>query len=557
MAPAFAIATPEGEVIRTFNVNARIEQSSIVRVEESIVYDFGSLNRHGIFRYIPVSYTTERGNKQSAKITDITVVDERGSPYMFSLSRQGKNIEIKIGDPNVLITGVHTYVITYVVHNAIGYFEDFDELYWNATGNGWDAPIENAEVSVSIPRTAAKSDIKVSCYQGFVGNTERCTSSVRGIGENIDGAYFVSSRFLNSKEGLTIALGFPKGIVKEPTLQEQVVALSLDNLIILLPIVVLVFMIVHWRRHGRDPEGRGTIVPEYDVPDNLTPLEISALLHQGMRATDISAEIIYLATKGYIKIKKLEEQKLFFTSSDYTFEKTKDFMGLKPEYDEQLLKGFFASDVSKLSELKKTFYTTVPGIKKSVMEAVIARGYYMHNPTTTIATYVGVACIFFVVIAILAMLEILGLVSAISLFISGVIVIIFSGLMPKVTTIGAEVRERIMGFKMYLSVAEKDRIAFHNAPVKNPELFEKLLPFAMVLEVDKQWAKQFEGLTMQSPSWYSSPAGIMFNPVVFDNDISSFSDVAGSLSTAPGSHSGSGGGGFSGGGGGGGGGGSW
>ena len=111
-----------------------------------------------------------------------------------------------------------------------------------------------------------------------------------------------------------------------------------------------------------------------------------------------------------------------------------------------------------------------------------------------------------------------------------------------------------MGLKDYINVAEKDRIAFHNAPEKNPELFEKLLPFAMALGVEKKWAEQFEGIYTQEPNWYHGGIyGAHFSATSFGSSLSNFSTSSGSTLSS----SSSGGGGGVGGGGGGGGGGSW
>jgi uncharacterized membrane protein YgcG len=151
----------------------------------------------------------------------------------------------------------------------------------------------------------------------------------------------------------------------------------------------------------------------------------------------------------------------------------------------------------------------------------------------------------------------MSIVVAISIALCAAIVLLFGLVMPKVTTLGAIAREKIKGLKMYMEVAEKDRINFHNAPEKKPEVFEMLLPFAMVLGVEKAWAQQFEGIYTQNPGWYSGGTG-PFMPVVFVGNLHSFSAAASStLTSAPSGGSGVGGGGFSGGGFGGGGGGSW
>lgn len=136
-------------------------------------------------------------------------------------------------------------------------------------------------------------------------------------------------------------------------------------------------------------------------------------------------------------------------------------------------------------------------------------------------------------------------------------IMLFGLIMPARTKKGAEAREYLAGLKLYLTVAEKDRLEFHNAPEKNPQVFEKLLPYAIVLGVEKQWAKQFEHLMMPMPRWYSDPSATNFNSIIFISQLNAFSNNVSGVVMPRGNSSGLGGGGFSGGGGGGGGGGSW
>jgi uncharacterized membrane protein len=127
--------------------------------------------------------------------------------------------------------------------------------------------------------------------------------------------------------------------------------------------------------------------------------------------------------------------------------------------------------------------------------------------------------------------------------------------MPAKTGQGVLVHEKIEGFRRYLSVAEKDRLEFHNAPEKTPELFDRFLPYAIALGVEDKWAEQFKDLELPERDWYTGSPGTAFTAAALVSDLSSFTgDV--SAAAAPKS-SGSSGGGFSGGGFGGGGGGSW
>ncbi len=543
------------EQIDRFDMVAQVQTDATVNVVETLRYDFGSAQHHGIYRDIPVSYTTSAG-KTSIGIDAVRVTDETGAVYPFTTERFGPNLRIKIGDPNALVTGTKTYVISYRVSRAIGYFGSYDEFYWNVTGSGWSIPIDEASAVINIPTSFPKDDLRVSCYEGAQGSTQKCTAAMLIVNGSSGSVKFEATDALAPSQQLTVALGFPKGLVSQPSSWESLLQTIRDNIVLGLPVVVFVGMLLLWFYKGRDPRGRGTVVPEYDSPDDLTPLEQSVVLNERFSNTAVSSEIIYLATKGYLKITRLNEKILFFNHTDYQLDKLQEGADI-PEFDRLLLNGLFATGSSvKLSDLRDHFYKELPIIKNATMVSVVAKKYFTQSPEGVRGTYTAVG------IGIMAICSFvgssLGSLVVISGTISGLIVVLFGYLMPRVTKEGAIVRERIEGLKWYMNVAEKDRINFHDAPEKSPALFEKLLPFAMALGVENAWAKQFEGIYNQPPAWYADSRGGTFNPVFFTTDLRSFSTGATStLASAPGGGSGSGGGGFSGGGFGGGGGGSW
>jgi uncharacterized membrane protein len=132
---------------------------------------------------------------------------------------------------------------------------------------------------------------------------------------------------------------------------------------------------------------------------------------------------------------------------------------------------------------------------------------------------------------------------------SGLIICFFGWFMPAHTEDGARALENVLGFEDFLAHVESDRF---NRMIKTPQMFEKFLPFAMALGVEKNWSKAFQGVMTQPPGWYQGGSGPVFYPVNFTNDLSSMSSRAGAvMASAPRSSGGSGfggGGGFSGGG---------
>lgn len=544
------------EIIDSFDAEIRINADASFNVAEKIQYDFGAVEKHGIFRNIPIKYQA-RGGNYNLRMSGISVKDEQGNNYNFTTSYPGNDLEIKIGDADKLISGQKMYVINYVIGRAINYFDTYDEFYWNATGNSWPVAIKKATLKVSLPQKVADENLKSECFVGPFGSAEKCLSQAEDSAK-----IFIAGRELAPGEGLTVVFGFPKGIVHEPSVSEKFLEILKDNGILFLPLLVLLFMLWLWRKKGRDPEGRGTIIAQYDAPDNLTPLEIGTMVDEKADKKDISAEIIHLAVKGYLKIKKTENKILFITTTDYVLEKLKNADDLENDFDRKLMSALFDGKESvKISDLKETFYKSLKEINEKIYASVLAKGYFPKSPDKVRKIYLGTGIgILFIGFFLGSFWGTLGVVSFI---LSGCIVMIFSSLMPQKTLKGVAAREYILGLKEYLSVAEKDRLKFHNAPEKNPERFEKLLPYAMVLGVEKEWAQQFQDIYKQNPNWYEDGAGhsMAFNSVIFANSLSSFSNSANtSLYSNPSSGS-SGGSGFSGGGSGGGfgggGGGSW
>ncbi len=596
------------EKINSFDVVIKVNQDASLNVSEKIEYDFGELQKHGIFRTIPIKYKA-RGGNYNLRLSDIRVADEKGASYNFQKSFPGNNIEIKIGDSNKSVTGEKTYIINYKIKRAVNYFENYDELYWNITGNEWPVSIEKSSALIILPETVNAADLQLKCFAGSYGSSASCSGG-EGIinGDNIN---FSQSK-LSAGEGMTVVIGFPKNLVNKPGRTELFLETLKDNWILFLPLIVFIILFYLWYTRGRDPEGRGTVIAQFEAPDNLTPAEIGTIIDEKVQNKDITADIINLAVKGYLKITRLEKDKLFFKSTDYLLEKLKEEDDLENEYEKILLESLFKKEnlkkafkdikkilkkikksdtesftskavtavleftvnayggeeqargekdkkVVKLSDLTNSFYKDLEKIKKELYKTVLHKGYFNKNPKKTRNMYIIIGII--VISMGFFIIGISGGLGMASFIISGLLIIIFGIFMPAKTKKGTLAKEHILGLKKYLSVAEKDRIEFHNAPEKNPRQFESLLPYAMALGVEKEWAKQFEGIYNKPPDWYHDPNAGGFNALALTHSLNNFSSSANTtLASKPSSASG-GGSGFSGGGSGGGfgggGGGSW
>lgn len=563
------------EEISHFDVVATINEDASVDVIETIDYDYGSLQKHGIYRDIPVKYTNATGDNRTVKISDISVTDQSGKKYTSDVSREGSDLRIKIGDADKYVTGEKRYVIKYTVAGALNYFDDHDEFYWNATGDRWEVPIRTSHITVHAPQIT-----RTACFAGVYGSTNACSDT-----ENVtDESVIFAHEDIVPGSGMTFVIGMPAGTVYKPTMGQKILQYIMDNWVLSVPIFVFCGMWRLWYVKGRDPEGKGTVVPYYESPEELTAAEVGMIMRNAVMPESISAAIIQLAVNGYMIIKKIDKKGLF-SSDDYEFISTgkdvsdlsaqnkllydaifsgaKDSLsieevfgdmsdGVLPKIDEENIKS------RKMSDLKDKFYKKLDKIKDSVEKSIMQKGYYTGSPTTVRAFYIAVGV--FMLLGSFFAGSVFGLAYGVALFFSSLPVLVFGSLMPQRTRKGSIVREEILGLKLYMNTAEKDRINFHNAPEKKPERFEKLLPYAMALGVEEAWAKQFEDIYKNKPQWYQS-SDPSFSPMILAHSMQSFSEANNATMVSKPSSAGSGGSGFSGGGSGGGfgggGGGSW
>lgn len=550
-----------------------VKNDASIVVTETIMAEFGTPH-HGIFRKVPYSYTTLDGGQASIPITIISVTQD-GQPATYQISNDNFDVIAKIGDPNVTIAGTHTYVLLYQAEAAVNFFDDHDELYWNATGDQWDAPLSNITSTVQFDNTVVDTNSAppgigdTACFTGVIGSTlTNCEHSAVG-----------SVAHFSSQEFLTIVAAWPKGFVTKPSNYDELrqAGTSEPTVVmeqfsgwrlavnIFLPLATVIGMWWFWRTHGRDPGQHRTIIAQYDPPDGLRPAEVCTIMHEHAPAKALSATLVDLAVRGYIKI--IEEPGTKFlhmvNRTDYALRSLKELdSGLRP-YERDLLSILFEDHLFpspdneiRVADLKKRKYTTDPfaPIFRSVASSVVAGGYFHSNP----ATIRGLTLVVGLLIAGAgggALIYGFPLPGAIGLVFSGLIIALFSKAMPQRTAKGVEAAWVGHGFKLFLAKAEKYRIKWQ----ERQGIFEQFLPYAMIFGVAEKWSKALAPIVTAPPSWYQGQPGSTFNTLVFWSAMSNFSGSisVSTVSAAASGSSGFGGGGFSGGGGGGGGGGGW
>jgi hypothetical protein len=538
--------------IKHFDAQVEVHTNGTVDVTEVIEVQFTGA-WHGIYRTIPIQYADPRGFNYTLFLDPISITDDSGRKLKYERSNEGRNAKFKIYVPDAE-DATRIVIFHYQVLDALRFQEDHDELYWNVTGDEWDAPIDLATAHVTLPGGA--TGVRAVAYTGAYGsNAHDAKVTVTGDAIEVE-----STRPLAFHEGLTAVVGFDKGLVHAPSSSTLLLRFLRSNLPLLLPIFVLFGMFWWWWTHGRDPQ-RNAITVQYEPPDQLSPGECGTLVDNEAAMSDITATLVDLAVKGYLIIEQKEETRVLGLShsKEYTFHLKKppaEWSAARP-HEQEMLSAIFdggaTSDV-RLADLQNHFYTHLPSIRERIFSALMADGYYFHRPDTTrngyIAGGVVVGIFFFVGSSVLqSVTGISGTSWIVAGILSGLIICVFGWFMSSRTTAGARALEKVLGFEEFLGRVEKDQIARLET---RPELFEKFLPYAMALHVEKKWVQAFAGIALQPPQWFQSPYGSGFQALYLVNDLNFMSSHVGSvMSSAPRSSSGSsgfGGGGFSGGG---------
>jgi uncharacterized membrane protein YgcG len=546
-------------VFQHFDAQIYVHSDGTIDVTETMETQFiGSW--HGIYRTIPVEYSDPHGLNYTLVIEDVSATDDTGQKLKLEENREGRYVKFKIYVP-AAEDATRTITLHYRVLDAIRFFADHDELYWNVTGDEWQNAIELVTARMELPEGV--TGLHAIAYTGVFGS--HAQDAQVELGSNY--VQIRSTRRLGYRQGLTAVAGFDKGFVQPPSAGEQFLRFLRSNLPLFIPVIAFFVMLWLWWTRGRDP-ARNAISVQYEPPDKLTPGECGTLVDNEAAMCDITATLVDLAVKGYMTIEQKDESHLLGLahSKEYIFhlKKPPGEWDSARSHEQEMLSALFDAGATpdvRLSDLQNHFYRNLPAIRDRIFNALMSDGYYLHRPDTVKQGYMGVGILigFLMTAGTRFLSAITGIASGtwvIAGLATGAVIAIFGWFMPARTITGARALEKVLGFEEFLGRVEKDQI---ERLQKTPELFEKFLPYAMALQVEKKWVQAFSGIAVQPPQWYQGSYGSSFTPYFLVNDLNMMSVHAGSvMASSPRSSGGSGfgggggsGGGFGGGGGGG------
>lgn len=613
------------ERITRFVSRVDVQQSGELVVEETIsVLAEGNSIRRGIYRDFPTDYSDEHGWQYQVAFS-VVAAERDGREEPFHTKKIANGVRVYMGSKDIIIPhGPHTYTLRYVTNRQLGFFPDHDELYWNVTGNGWSFIIDKARVTITIPEPGG-----IDKFQWYTGRAGERYTDARLVERSSESITMETTAPLPPGSGFTVVAAWPKGLVKEPSRIQRgfrFIRYFLSSVAGGIGLLVLVvYYYFSWREVGRDPDS-GPIIPIFTPPENISPAAGRFIMKMGFDQKSFAAVLVNMAVKGVLKIEQNDDdytlhlltrgverltpgelavRKKLFSGGDSIELKQKNnsviraaISGLKKSLRNDLLNIYFKKNRAKLVSgilISLAVLATVVLRSKNVAGAagitlwlviwsggVLALFSQMVN-SWRLARVSGSgfaakkralgSTLFFLpffgglIMGSFILFSEISLSGMIVMFLTILINALFVYLLKAPTLSGRKIMDQLEGLRMYLSVAEKERLNMFNPPEKTPELFEKMLPWALILDVEQQWCEQFADILdkvgseqqQYHPVWYSSNHGFSSNR--FSSALGgSLAATISSSSVAPGSSSGfssGGGGGSSGGGGGGGGGGGW
>jgi uncharacterized membrane protein YgcG len=607
----FVTGVRADERILSFDSEVTVHPDGKLSVRETIrMRAEGRQIRRGIFRDFPTIYPRQGGGQVVVGFAFRSATRD-GQPETWRVEAHQNGQRMYLGSASTMLPhGEHTYELRYDTDRQMGYFAEHDELYWNATGNGWVFPIDKATAKIILPAAIPIDQVRIT---GYTGRFDAANQSLRASTES-GRPEFETLVPLGPNEGLTVVATWPKGFIMPGVEAEQPLAAGAQTspgydssrdaghsarlgwaplehiagkkfsgthaplgLAIVGLALLIAFYLWIWNRVGRDPPGK-VIIPEYEPPPGFSPAGMRYLHEWGYDNQCFAAAVLNLAVKGHLRLE--EESGLLGFGRTYTLHKLQPSESQAKELsadERELVKEIFRrSDKLELKQENHARVLSALSTHERLLDASYAKGFFSRNAGWH---FLGVL-LTIVISALVVMLpgatdtwpdyffaEPGGWVAIATMFLMWVTIFVFAKLLKAPSVKGRADMDRIEGFKMYLEVAEGEalRKVDRPPPPLTPQLFEAYLPMALALGVEQRWAERFAAACVltnpnagYSPLWYAGNSFNMRNIGAFSSQMgSSLTSAISSSSMAPGTKSGGGGGGRSGGGGGGGGGGGW
>jgi len=570
-APAASAQDQSGERILFFRSDATVAKDGHLDVVETIrIRSEGNRFQHGILRDFPTRYQRAGGGTVRVGFT-VDSVQRDGADEKWTTQSIDNGVEVRVGKAETLLAdGEHVFTLHYRTTRQLGFFVDYDELYWNATGTGWAFPIDVAEARVRLPQPVPFG--RRSVYTGPEGSTAH---DAQVVSEAPGDILFRTTAPLGSNEGLTVAVAWPKGVVdapRPPTAAERWLAEKGPLAAAVLALVGLCGFYFHaWRKAGRGPLP-GTVVPLFTPPEGLSAAALRYVRRMGYDTRAFAAAIVQSGVEG--KLRLVEGKGGFFSRGTTRIDKVAEPDGMAQPERDMLRKLFAGGDSIEMeNENHATFSAAQKALQEGLEGAYLDKTFHLNkgwawaglallggamlfvglvvsltDPYAADGAWgppaLGLALVAGALAAgtrsrlaapgrswLLALLAIgLAVGGAFMLFTAYIVaadagdaMTVLKMLSPLLalplalsafrwmaapTREGRTLMDEIAGFEKYLSVTEEDRLETLHPPEKTPELFERYLPHAIALGVENRWASRFAGVLAAASAEPDRQAGM-------------------------------------------------
>lgn len=434
------------------------------------------------------------------EILQVTTAD--GHPLAYRARHRETRLVVDINT-----AGASEIRLVYSVRNAVSFYSDHDRLIWHP-GEGWIGGARNVTVFVQVPPELAGS----FSAQGYLGG--RGVLPLHESSAGPDRVWFEIPQ-LHDRENFLVDIALPPGVIHSPSELQRAEWFIGANTIILLPLVVLGVMLALRRIKGMPEEGSDSIVARYEPPYGLTPAELGVLIDDSLDPRDVTATIIDLAVRKYVRLEQCKpDVGVEFSGQDFVLRLLRpmpEWNDLAPHEQTVLFHTFYGGQWTKLSSLALRFYAVIPALREDLQAALRAKGFYwLDAKKSHWLRLFNVA----ILAAILWMVQAIGLfsfadswlLSVIAVGVSALIVHLLGRRLTVKTRKGMQVYREIVGFREFLDTVDRDRLERMPA-----DLFERCLPYAMALGVEHHWADAFSGMALGPPDWFDSDRPEMFN----------------------------------------------
>ncbi len=547
----------QGYIINDFHVDIKIESDGSMDITEKIESNFTSKKR-GIIRSIPYRYKFD-GKNYRTKISEINVPH-----FKKKVSREGANVNIRIGDPNVFLSGPHTYEISYKVSGAVLEYEDGQEFYWNINGLKWDTDIENISFAIHLPKEVEIEDRFINVTTGRSGSTAKKASFEKN-GRIISGQ---STDSFGPGENMTVAVKFPTAyldaIPAPPQKGEEIIAIKEGwnkaknkPWYVVFPILLITVLRQWWYNLRNKNKKMNEIIPQSYPPDGMTPIHVGAYIDHSVQSRDVVSLIPYWATEGFVKVQGMDD-------GDMILFKESDLPTDYPAYEREFFDTIFEGRRSiAFSEAQNKFGGSIYKVKKAIVKELEGAGYYDENYSRIFKTYRWpLMCALVAILGTLVIIFTGSIIIGIGIIVLAIFGLSLSFFTAPLSNYGQQIHNQLKGLEKFMKDAPEDEV--RKTLEKDPDYFGRMLPYAVALGLDKQWMQTFEPIRDSAPAWFYMSN--MNTSPTFSHFSKSFEvkEMTRAFTTHPAPETGSGGGssfssggGFSGGGFGGGGGSSW